>query len=89
MKRKYHGYPGYNDVTSLDEEERKVYKEKLAWFQALEKTGMQKSYKIVLLLSVLDRGPLQWLDVISPLDVAFGFHSHLMNVEDLKQIDFG
>ncbi|TVX99398.1 DEAD/DEAH box helicase family protein [Paenibacillus cremeus] len=88
LKEKYHTYPGFSKTSGLSVKEEKVYSEKQAWFQTLEKTGMQKSYKMVLLLSILRRGPRRWLDMISPLDVAVDFHSYLTDDEVRKQIDF-
>ncbi len=58
------------------------------WFVEVEKTGMAKSYKMVVLLAMLERGKSNWCDPISSKDVAPFFHHYLMEKEHRKRIDF-
>ncbi|MBD8068803.1 DEAD/DEAH box helicase family protein [Bacillus sp. PS06] len=54
----------------------------------VEKTGMAKSYKMVVLLAMLTRGPADWYNPITPEEVAPFFHQYLTEKEFRKRIDF-
>ncbi|WP_042349326.1 DEAD/DEAH box helicase family protein [Bacillus massiliigorillae] len=58
------------------------------WFTEVEKTGMAKSYKMVLLLAMLQRGTNQWMKPISAKEVAPFFYTYLTEKEYRKRIDF-
>jgi hypothetical protein len=53
-----------------------------------EKTGMAKSYKMVVLLAMLKRGPSEWYKPVSSREIAPFFHNYLMETEYRKRIDF-
>ncbi|NWQ43317.1 DEAD/DEAH box helicase family protein [Bacillus sp. EB106-08-02-XG196] len=58
------------------------------WFVEVEKTSMTKSYKMVVLLSMLERGKSKWYGPISSRETAPFFHHYLMEKEHRKRIDF-
>lgn len=49
---------------------------------------MAKSYKMVVLLAMLQRGPSTWYNPITPEQVAPFFHHYLTEAEYRKRIDF-
>jgi hypothetical protein len=49
---------------------------------------MQKSYKMVVLKAMLDKGSRRWYEPITPEEVAPFFHRYLTNEEYRKRIDF-
>ena len=72
----------------LTEVEKGVYKKYESWFVEVERTGMSKSYKMVVLLAMLRRGPANWFKAIMPEEVAPFFHHYLTEKEYRKRIDF-
>ncbi|MBT2728567.1 DEAD/DEAH box helicase family protein [Bacillus sp. ISL-75] len=72
----------------LTSEEVDVFNRYENWFVEVEKTGMSKSYKMVVLLAMLVRGPSNWFDPITPNEAAPFFHNYLMEKEHRKRIDF-
>ncbi|QHT59364.1 DEAD/DEAH box helicase family protein [Paenibacillus lycopersici] len=58
------------------------------WLQEAERTDMRKSYKMVVLLAMLDRGIEEWLTPIRPSETAAFFHDYLTSKEYRKRIDF-
>ena len=72
----------------LTDREEEVYERYEEWFKDAEKTGMAKSYKMVVLLAMLERGPSEWYKAITPNQVAPFFHQYLMEKEYRKRIDF-
>ena len=58
------------------------------WLIETEKTGMAKSYKMVVLLAMLTRGPSDWYKPVSSREIAPFFHQYLMEKEYRKRIDF-
>jgi DNA or RNA helicases of superfamily II len=59
-----------------------------AWLREVEGTVMTKSYKMVLLLAMLQRGPEHWDKPITPQEAASFFHHYLTSKEYRKKIDF-
>src|SRR5699024_11482585 len=49
---------------------------------------MTKSYKMVVLKYLLEKGPKNWLDPVTPTEVAPYFHQFYMEKNYRKQIDF-
>ncbi|MDM5326789.1 hypothetical protein [Neobacillus sp. CF12] len=49
---------------------------------------MAKSYKMVVLLAMLEHGKSNWFNPITSKDVAPFFHHYLMEKEHRKRIDF-
>ncbi|PSR34504.1 MAG: DNA helicase [Sulfobacillus benefaciens] len=58
------------------------------WISEVEKTPMVKSYKMVLLQAMLNRGPKTWWESITPTEAAPYFHRYLTSMEYRKRIDF-
>src|SRR5699024_12113420 len=54
----------------------------------VEKELMTKSYKMVVLKYLLEKGPKNWLDPVTPTEVAPYFHQFYMEKNYRKQIDF-
>ncbi|SCL85916.1 Uncharacterized protein BCRIVMBC120_00890 [Bacillus wiedmannii] len=84
--KSYVGFLAWND--ELTELEKTVFLHCEAWLQEVETTGMAKSYKMLLLLAMLQRGKEEWYHPISPEEVAPFFHQFLMEKEYRKRIDF-
>src|SRR5690625_1797714 len=72
----------------LDKEERKVYERHYPWFEKLEKEMMTKSYKMVVLQYLIEKGPNKWFKAVTPEEVAPYFHNYYMEKEYRKTIDF-
>lgn len=68
--------------------EVEVFDRYLEWFKDVEKTSMTKSYKMVVLLAMLKRGPSNWYKAITANEVAPFFHQYLTEKEYRKRIDF-
>ncbi len=88
-KQEFKSYPGFLAwADEIDESEKRVYSRYKDWFIEVERTGMAKSYKMVVLLAMLERGPNHWYDPITPEEAAPFFHHYLMEKEHRKRIDF-
>lgn len=72
----------------LAEAEEQCYLRYQAWLEEVEKTTMQKSYKMIVMLAMLERGPEAWHQPMTPQDAAPFFHHYLMEKEYRKRIDF-
>jgi hypothetical protein len=72
----------------LTVQEIEIYNRYENWFVEVEKTGMSKSYKMVVLLAMLERGVLNWYHPISSREAAPFFHHYLMEKEHRNRIDF-
>ncbi|OLN23153.1 DNA helicase [Domibacillus antri] len=90
MVKEFHqSYPGFlYALGELNEAEQEAFKQFEHWFAEVEKTGMTKSYKMVVLLYMLSKGPDRWLDPITPQEAAPFFHHYLTSKEYRKRIDF-
>ncbi|MBM7648650.1 superfamily II DNA or RNA helicase/HKD family nuclease [Bacillus ectoiniformans] len=89
IKDYYQSYPGLLfSVDEMSSEEDSVYEQYKDWFKEVESTGMTKSYKMIVLLYMLSKGPERWLEPITPLEAAPFFHSYLTSKEYRKRIDF-
>jgi hypothetical protein len=84
--KSYVGFLKWADELSVDEIE--VFSSYENWLIEAEKTGMTKSYKMVVLLAMLDRGISEWYKPISSREAAPFFHQFLMEKEHRKRIDF-
>lgn len=88
-KQEFNSYLGFLEwAYELDDRESEVFDRYKPWFEEVEKTGMAKSYKMVVLLAMLDRGTAEWFKPISPKEVAPFFHHFLTEKEYRKRIDF-
>lgn len=73
----------------LEEAEQDAWLEHKDWLIEVEKTGMTKSYKMVVLSYMLSKGADHWLDPITPVEAAPFFHQYLTEKEYRMKIDFG
>lgn len=88
-KQEFNSYVGFlNWANELSEREQTVFKRYENWLIEVEKTSMSKSYKMVLLLAMLQRGISQWYKPITSNEVAPFFHRYLTETEYRKRIDF-
>jgi len=88
-KQEFNSYVGFLDwANELSEQEKIVFERYENWLVEVEKTGMSKSYKMVLLLAMLNRGILEWFKPITSKEVAPFFHHYLTQTEYRKRIDF-
>lgn len=88
-RQEFKSYVGFLEwADELSEKEQEVFHRYRSWLEETEKTGMTKSYKMVILLAMLERGPANWFKPITPKEVAPFFHQYLMAKEHRKRIDF-
>ncbi len=73
------------DLSVHDQEVWSRYRE---WIWEVEKTPMVKSYKMVLLQAMLNRGSKTWWTLITPTEAAPYFHRYLTSMQYRKRIDF-
>jgi superfamily II DNA/RNA helicase len=72
----------------LTDRELEVFHRYENWLVEVEKTSMSKSYKMIVLLAMLDRGISDWYKPATSRELAPFFHSYLMAKEHRKRIDF-
>ncbi|WP_172200065.1 DEAD/DEAH box helicase family protein [Saccharibacillus qingshengii] len=72
----------------LNEREQQVYERYEAWLRDAEKTVMTKSYKMIVLLYMLERGADRWNEPVTAEEAAAFFHGYLTEKEYRKRIDF-
>lgn len=72
----------------LKEQESELLKKYEHWLSEVEATGMAKSYKMIVLLYMLNRGEQGWHQPVTPQEVAPFFHRYLTEKEFRKRIDF-
>ncbi|MBP1995822.1 DEAD/DEAH box helicase family protein [Paenibacillus eucommiae] len=72
----------------LEPAEKEVFYKYEAWIRDVEKTVMAKSYKMVVLLYMLERGVESWPKPVTPREVAPFFHKYLTEKEYRRRIDF-
>lgn len=89
IKQEYGGYfPFLSAIGELDEREQEVLCAFEDWLKELESTNMTKSYKMVLLLAMLERGERDWPKRITPGEVAPFFHAYYVEKEYRRRTDF-
>lgn len=82
----YFGMLAYaNELTNEEQEVWLAYK---SWFLEIEKTVMNKSYKLVILSCMLSKGTERWLDSTTPKEVAPFFYSYLTEKDYRMNIDW-
>ena len=75
-KQEFKSYVGFLLWASeLSEREQEVFRRYEPWIVEVEKTVMSKSYKMVVLKVMLDRGVDHWFQPITPTEAAPGFHA--------------
>ncbi|GLH62195.1 DEAD/DEAH box helicase family protein [Parageobacillus sp. G301] len=72
----------------LSEREKEVFKKYESWLVEVERTPMSKSYKMVVLQAMLQRGSSRWHLPITPQEAAPFFHRYLTEKEYRRRIDF-
>lgn len=72
----------------LSEQEQSIFNKYEHWLKEVESTGMSKSYKMVLLLAMLQRGEANWFLPITAGEAAPFFHHYLTEKEYRRKIDF-
>ncbi|WP_282019346.1 DEAD/DEAH box helicase family protein [Planomicrobium okeanokoites] len=72
----------------LDETEQDVWLNHKDWLIEVERTGMTKSYKMVVLSYMLSKGEGNWLDPITPQEAAPYFHQYLTEKDYRLKTDF-
>ncbi|WP_206023646.1 hypothetical protein [Saccharibacillus alkalitolerans] len=72
----------------LNEREQQVYERYEAWLRDVEKTVMTKSYKMIVLLDMLEHGAKHWDEPVTAEEAAAFFHGYLTEKEYRKRIDF-
>jgi superfamily II DNA or RNA helicase len=88
-RQEFKSYYGFLDwADELTEKEKEVYHRYKDWLIEVEKTVMTKSYKMVVLLAMLERGPTHWYRPVTSKEVAPFFHQYLTAKEYRKKIDF-
>lgn len=88
-RQEFNSYVGFLEwAHELSEREIEVLTRYRTWIEETEKTSMAKSYKMIVLLAMLERGPNHWFDPITPDELAPFFHQFLMEKEYRKRIDF-
>nr|WP_223280503.1 DEAD/DEAH box helicase family protein [Virgibacillus halodenitrificans] len=75
----------YGELTA---HEATVYEKHYDWLGKVEKETMTKSYKMVVLQYLLDKGHSDWLVPVTPEEIAPYFHQFYMEKNYRKQIDF-
>ena len=72
----------------LSEKEKEVYETYYQWLNKVEKEQMTKSYKMVVLEYLLQKGEDLWYQPVTPNEVAPYFHQFYMSKNYRKLIDF-
>lgn len=88
-RQEFGSYAGFlywcGELNALEEA---VYLRYERWFKEVENTRMEKSYKMVLLLAMLERGASLWNAPITSQEAAPFFHRYLTEKEYRRRIDF-
>lgn len=88
-RQAFGGYFAFlKEYGELSEAEKNVYNKHYQWLQKLERERMTKSYKMVVLKYMLEKGPRKWHEPVTPNEVAPYFHRFYMEKEYRKKKDF-
>ena len=88
-RQEFSSYYGFLEwAGELSEQESAVFHKYEQWLVEVEKTSMAKSYKMVVLRAMLERGQNNWFKPITSRQAAPFFHGYLTETEYRKQIDF-
>ncbi|MBU8907676.1 DEAD/DEAH box helicase family protein [Desertibacillus haloalkaliphilus] len=88
-RQDFKSYVGFlHWAKELSDQEKDVYQHHTDWLQEVERTGMNKSYKMIVLLYMLERGIDSWTKPVTPTEIAPFFHRYLTEKEYRKQTDF-
>lgn len=84
--KSYHAFLRWGEELTNHEEE--VFERYESWFREVERTGMSKSYKMVMLKGMLEKGMHTWYESATPEEIAPFFHKYLTSKDYRKRIDF-
>ncbi len=88
-QQEFGSYIGFLEwADELSAAEHMVYVNYERWLREVEKTGMSKSYKMIVLQFMLKRGSNDWHTPVTAKEVAPYFHSYLTGKAYRKRIDF-
>lgn len=88
-KQEFGSYMGFLKwVDELSDKESNIYSEYDKWIQEVERTGMAKSYKMVVLKYMLSRGYEDWYKPVKANEISAFFHTYLTEKPYRKRIDF-
>ena len=88
-RQEFKAYAGFlHWAGELDEQETETFLKHQEWLREVESTVMTKSYKMVVLLYMLDKGSSDWTEPIAAVDAAGYFHNYYMEKAYRKRIDF-
>ncbi len=77
IRREYGSYIGFlSALEELDSREQRAFEQGQGWLETVERTLMQRSYKMVLLKVALSRGS-EWTQPISATEAARPFYDYL------------
>jgi len=89
VKQEFGSYPGLlNYAKELSDVEEDVFESHKKWIQEATGTSMTKSYKMVVLSYMLSRGQDNWLNPITPKEIAPYFHQYLTEKDYRIRTDF-
>lgn len=79
IQQKFKSYPILlGHAGELNELETEVLKQHRDWIIEVNRTGMSKSYKMVVLKYMLTRGPADWYKPVTAKEVAPFFHAYVL-----------
>lgn len=88
-KQEFRSFAGFLDwANELSQEEIGVFEKYKPWLEEVESTSMSKSYKMVVLLAMLERGAENWCLKITPEQVAPFFKDYYQQKKYRMVIEF-
>jgi superfamily II DNA/RNA helicase len=88
-RQEFNSYFGFLKwAEELTEREIEIFDRYENWFIEVEKTGMAKSYKMVVLLAMLERGKANWYEPTSSKEVHLFFTTTLWKRNIVKELIF-
>lgn len=88
-KQEFRSYAGFLQwAEELTFEEKEVYEKYKSWMEEVESTSMSKSYKMVVLLAMLERGIDNWHLPITPEEAAPFFKEYYKQKKYRMTIEF-
>ena len=88
VKKEFGSYVGMlKEVGELTDQELEAFEQYKDWLEEVEKTAMNKSYKMVLLKYMLSRGVDHWHEPVKAVEVAPFFAEYLTAKEYRRKVD--
>ena len=89
IRQEFGSYPGFLQYAGeLNEAEQQAFESNKGWLQEVTGTGMNKSYKMVVLHYLLSKGQENWLNPVTPAEIAPFFHEYLTAKDYRIHVDF-